>query len=275
MAKIDEVLEGLNGGVLGFRAQDNEVLFRALPYTIEPSVGWVPDEGNEVDFIISTRKWRGLFQEVSPIQDPPVFLQTDARWASKRYSPHSDLTFAQAGCLVCAAASLVVWAGNVTDPVSFAQVIADEGAFKGGELGHPSAVARAYPRLVWHHAGDRVFYSPRYDEKETSKIDWEERPADAACLAAILKCHPVPIKVDYKPKTRPVEQHFVLAYRYVPDPEGGLNDDLLVMDPMSGKTSALAYFNPDWLGPWMEQNQVSKVERLLMGARVWEVSDEI
>ncbi len=272
MRKIDRVLEEMNGGLVGFRVRDQRVLFKAVARTVTPASGWISDDGTDVDFIILTRKWRAQVQEVGT-RIPPVFLQTDERWADLRYSPESRLTFDQAGCLVCTAASLAAWAGYDVDPVSFAGAIAEKGAFSGGNLGHPSAVARAFPKLTWHLAGDRVYWSPKYQQRETSRIDWGDRPADVGCLGPILEAQPVPIKVDYKPNTRPIDQHFVLAYCYIPDPNGGLNDDLLVMDPMSGRTSALTYFNPDWLNDWMKREGVTRVERLLMGARVWDIQD--
>ena len=105
----------------------------------------------------------------------------------------------------------------------------------------------------------------------TSLIHWQARPAELEVLRELLKEQPVVVEVDYIPVTRAVDQHFVLAYEYIPDPDGGLNDDLLVMDPMTGYTSVLTYFNPSWLNDWMKQNDITKVQRTLLGARVWEV----
>jgi len=200
---------------------------------------------------------------------PPLFLQCDEPWRDKRYASGGRLTFCQAACLVCSYGSLASWVGYEVDPIIFAEAIDKAKAFKGDEIGHPHRMSEAFPLLVWHNRGDKVFHSPRYDEYETSLINWGDRPGDSNLLAAILARQPVVVKVDYKPKTREIDQHFVLAYKYIPDPTGGLNDDLLIMDPMTGHTSVLTYFNPDWYGDWMVKNKVTKVERTLVGVRAW------
>ena len=46
---------------------------------------------------------------------------------------------------------------------------------------------------------------------------------------------------------------------------------VVVMDPMTGHTSVLTYFNPAWLNDWMKREGITKVQRTLTGARVWEV----
>jgi hypothetical protein len=97
---------------------------------------------------------------------------------------------------------------------------------------------------------------------------------DLDLLRSLLAQQPVVLEVDYNPLDPDVDQHFVLAVEYVPDPEGGLNDDLRVMDPMAGMTSVLSYFNPAWLNDWMRRNEITKVMRTVTGARVWEVARE-
>jgi len=223
----------------------------------------------------------------------PVFLQCDPPWRDKCFSPYSSLTFCDAGCLVCSATGQAVFAGYDVDPVTFAAAIAAEGAFEGGYLSHPSAVTRAFPRLKWHRdTAKSFFWSQEYEAKETSLIQWplaehhsgqlidpvafeaigwHDRPADLDLLRDLLERQPVVLEVDYVPSTANVDQHFVLAYEYVEDPEGGLSDDLWVADPLTGDTSLLLYFSPDWLGPWMEQNRITKVQRTVMGARIWEI----
>lgn len=269
--RIDEFIERLNGGAL---------LLKGAHYRVEANLWRVahgvagPGEVDEgADFVLVTRERRAQFR-VLGLGKPPLFLQCDPQWGGKRYAPEGRLTFCQAGCLVCSLASLAGWTGmyvGVT-PATFAEAIGEEGAFVGDMLGHPSRVERACHRLKWHGRGDGAFWSKRYKRKETSFIDWQKRPADLGLLRELLERQPVVVEVDYKPPTKKVDQHFVLAYEYVADPEGGLNDDLLVMDPMTGYTSVLTYFSPDWLGTWMRQNKITKVGRTLMGARVWEVS---
>ena len=271
--RIDEFIERLNGGTVVQMEADHGWLQANLvrvPVTHEVAGPGEVDE--EADFVLVTRERRAQFR-VLGLGKPPLFLQCDLQWGGKRYAPGGRLTFCQAGCLVCSAASLVGWTGEYAgvSPVTFAAAVADDGGFVGDMLGHPSAVGRAFPALSWHGRGEKVFWSERYQWKEASFIDWQGRPADVGLLRDLLERQPVVVEVDYKPATKMVDQHFVLAYEYVADPDGGLNDDLLVMDPMTGYTSVLTYFNPRWLGAWMEQNEVTKVGRTLMGARVWDV----
>lgn len=207
-------------------------------------------------------------------EKPPRFGQCSDPWRNQRYSPDGTLTFCQAGCLVTALASLAAWAGYDTNPGRFAQKIGQEGAFVGDLLGHPSRVTRAYERLVWHQ--DRVFWSPMYDRNETSFIDWRSRAVDLGLLKTLLEQQPVVVEVDFKPQTPQVDQHFVLAIDYKPDPADGIEDDLLVMDSWTGSyTSVLTYFNPIWLHETaLREGRSTKVARTVMGARMWDVAHD-
>jgi len=216
-----------------------------------------------------TGRWKP--EEPLPPQKPPLFLQCDERWRNQIYAPGGRLTFCQAGCLVTCVASLAAWAGMVTDPPSTAAALGRDGAFAGDLLQHPDRVTRSHNRLVWHGADDPVFWSPLYEKQETSLVHWRDRPADLVLLRMLLRKHPVVLEVDYKPKTPKVDQHFVLSHEYVADASGGLNDDLLIMDPMAGHTSILSYFEPSWLD-WCQRKKVTKVQRTILGARVWKIA---
>lgn len=208
-------------------------------------------------------------QQEPGVRKPPAFLQCNPLWAGQIYAPGGRLTLCQAGCLVTCVASLAAWAGMITDPPSTAEALGRDGAFSGDLLQHPSRVAGSHNRLVWYGRGNEAFWSPLYERQETSLIHWK-KPADLMLLRSLLRQYPVIVEVDYEPATPRVEQHFVLAYDYMADPTGGLNDDLLVMDPMAGHTSALSYFEPSWLG-YCQRKKVTKVQRVLTGARVWEI----
>ena len=268
--RIDEFIARLNGGAVLLKGEHGRVEARLLRVdgVAGPDVHLLDEAG--ADFMVVSRETHAYF-EVASVGKPPLFLQCNPPWAGVWYAPEGRLTFCQAGCLVCSAASQVAWTGEYAgvSPVTFAAAVGVEGGFVGDMLGHPSAVERVFPALRWWHGG--WFWSERYEKKESSFIDWQKRPADLGLLRELLERQPVVVEVDYKPATLGVDQHFVLAYKYVEDPEGGLNDDLLVMDPMTGYTSVLTYFNPGWLGAWMRQNEITKVARTLMGARVWEV----
>jgi len=262
---VDSVLADLNGDILLVRSEHERARCVAIAregYGERPGC-----LAPYADAAIITPHQSVQFRIVR--MEPPEFRQCDPAYRNKPYSPHSSLTFCQAGCLVCSLASLAAWAGYDVDPVTFAERIAEAGAFTGGLLQHPSRVTDAFLALRWHH--NPAFHSPRHDRDESSFINWRDRPADLHLLRDLLHVHPVVVEVDYRPPTPQVDQHFVLAYEYVPDPSGGLNDDLLVMDPMTGYTSVLTYFNPDWLNDWMERNDVTKVARTLTGARVWTI----
>lgn len=234
-----------------------------------------PEDGVSLVITDGTREYRitagGVVVERIGGAEPPCFGQCWEPWRDERYSPSGTLTFCQAGCLVTALASLAAWAGYAVSPRLFARDIGGEGAFVGDLLGHPSRVTRVYKWLVWHREG--VFWSPKYERKETSFIDWRSRAVDLELLETLLERQPVVVEVDFKPQTPKVDQHFVLAIEYKPDAAGGIEDDLLVMDPWTGTyTSVLTYFNPVWLHESaLREGRSSKVARTVMGARVWEV----
>jgi hypothetical protein len=210
---------------------------------------------------------------VEPESEPPVILQCDPRWADEIYAPTGRLTICAAGCLITCATSLAHWCGyGVMSPALFADRIGEAGAFSGDLLQYPSKVAEAFPDLKWHGRDDPVFYSPRYDIYETSLIDWRDRPVDMELLLDLLELFPVILEVDYDPLDSDVDQHFVLAlpHGYIPSRDG-INDDLAIMDPMSGHTTVVTYFNPDWVNDWMVKHDVTKVARTVTGARVYDV----
>jgi len=197
---------------------------------------------------------------------PPTIWQCEPSWRDKPYSQQSSLTFCQAGCLVCSTYSLARWAGYDETLLVWAWNLNLAEAFVGGELKHPSRVEPVCNNLRW-----------RYDKwllgQETSYVDWRRRPVDLELLEYALDLSPVVVEVDFKPLTRPVDQHFVLAIHYEPPcPEGSIEDDLLIMDSWTGTyTNALTYFNPAWLDDGTMAPGVTKVQRTLTGARVWEV----
>ena len=199
-----------------------------------------------------TSRWE---PEKPPAPEPPlVFLQCDGLWGNQIYAPGGTLTFCQAGCLVCCVASLAAWAGYDTDPPLAADALGRVGAFAGNNLSHHEKVTEAFPLLEWK-----------------GKEDWHKKPANLELLRELLEKQPVIVEVDYKPGTPAIDQHFVLAYEYVSDPTGGLNDDLKIMDSMAGYTTATSYFNPSWLS-WCQENGVTKVQRTLTGARIFGIS---
>lgn len=213
----------------------------------------------------------GLFQlategpEERP-RRPPAFWQRDRlRWASHKYARQCGgwHTIESAGCLVCCVSMLAAWAGYDTDPKRTAQELDEAKAFVGDNLSHPSRVEEVFHTLRWHHNADLL-------GKHSSYINWRKAAVDLEALQALLREYPVTVEVDMSPGGA-VQQHFVLAYEYVPDPDGGLYDDLLIADPWTGGYgSILDYFHPAWLS-WCERVSITRVQRAVTGARVWEV----
>ena len=197
---------------------------------------------------------------------PPIVWQKDPKIEHKQYCLCGDLTFGQAGCLVCCTYAIARFAGYKGELTKFAHKIDVAGAFRGGLLSNPAAVSAVVPEMKWHTR-------PKYAGRYGSFIDWHKKPAELEVLASVLEDRPVIIEVDFRPQTFQVEQHFVVAYRYVPfASERGIEDDLRVMDPWTGTyTSLLTYFNPQWLYDGSMGSNVTKVQRAIQGLRVWEV----
>lgn len=205
----------------------------------------------------------------SALDLPPIFAQRDEPWNGRQYTEQSLVTFGEGGCYVCSLASLVAWCGypNV-DPLEVALALDERGAFTGAELMRPEVLSRAYPILGGYR-----------------RVDWAG-PADIAALRKMLAGSPVVAQWDFKASWA-LEPHFGVVYEYVPDPEGGRNDGLLVMDPWdgayldaaadvrvdaSGKRAGGGYFWPVWWeGADMNGTAKTRVQRLLWGARYFDM----
>jgi len=232
-----------------------------------------------VQIRIGNQTWEGEVMSVErerPVL-PPVFGQCWDAWAQRLYSLDGSLTFCQAGCLVTAFASFAAWTGYDVNPLTAAERLAEAGAFSGDLLAHPSRVSQEFPALAWHGPGDGAYYSTKYEASESSFIDWRKRAVDLALLEALLIQQPIIVEVDVRPQTSPIDQHFVLAVEYHPAADDGIEDDLTVMDPLSGTyTSILTYFNQAWMREQgLQSGAVSKVARTVTGARVWEFSPRV
>lgn len=211
-------------------------------------------------------------QEPPPAPDvlPPICGQRDPHYRDLPYTQQSGQTFGTAGCYVCALTALVAWAGYAVDPIEVARALDERGAFVGAELLHPELLADAYPALGAYQ-----------------RIDWHG-PADLAALQEMLDVSPVVVQIDFH-ATRALEPHFMLAFGYHPDPAGGRNDMLMAMDPWDaayidaaadvetgagGKRNSGGYFWPEWWAqPDMDGTQKTRVQRLLWGARYFEVRE--
>lgn len=207
-----------------------------------------------------------ITDEILVVHRPPIVWQRDPAIEHKQYCLCGDLTFGQAGCLVCCTYAIARLAGYRGKLTEFAHKIDVAGAFRGGLLSNPAAVSAVVPEMRWHTR-------PRFAGRYGSFIDWRKKPADLRVLASVLEDQPVIIEVDFRPQTFHVDQHFVVAYYYTFNDRGGrLVDDLRVMDPWTGTyTSILTYFDPQWLYDGSMGTGVTKVQRTVHGLRVWEV----
>lgn len=197
---------------------------------------------------------------------PPRVGQCKPPWGEKELHIDTRRTFCEVGCLVCSLYSLAVWSGYTDSLLRFRDRVYRAGAFVGAYLRHPTRVIRAWRRLHWHTR-------PTLVRGESSLLNWRHSPADTDLLSGLLRRFPVVVEVDFNPHTLTLDQHFVLAIKYTPQAlSGDTEDDLLVMDPYTGSyTSVLTYFNPQWLRDGSMAIDVTKVQRTLTGARVWEV----
>jgi hypothetical protein len=202
----------------------------------------------------------------SPWSQIKDYCQRDDRWRNLTYASSGSGTFGKYGCLVTSLASLATFAGYDVTPVTLAREIDKAGAFEGDYLSHPSKVTDAFPRLKWH-------YDYFVDGKLTSLINWRNRAADIGVLAKLLQAQPVVVEVDFDGADPDVDQHFVLALAYRPDPLGGVDDELLVLDPWSGSRINLLidYFNPKWMRDNTMKAGQTRVSRTVMGLRLWQV----
>lgn len=195
---------------------------------------------------------------------PPNIAQCAPPHGNAPLNSQTSLTFCKVGCLVCSLYSLAVWAGYGDTLLNFTDELYREGAFEGAYLEHPSRAWAVYTKLCWTRKRVEPF-------DVSSLVQWRHKPADLDLLAALLVSQPVVAEVDYKPKTRYVDQHFVLALQYIPpSKDGKVEDDCLVMDPIRGSTcSVLTYFNPDWLHDGSMAPGVTMVQRVFTGLRIW------
>jgi len=202
----------------------------------------------------------------TPRRTVPLVWQSDLRWRFKLYSDEAHWTFGRGGCLVCSVYALARWAGCKMTLLKFASGLREAGVFEGAELKHHARVKYVCPRLHW-----RMDHWIR--GTCSSMVIWRNKPAHLTPLLWALARYPVVVQVDFKPATKALDRHFVLANEYIPAPEDQpIEDNLLVMDPWTGTyTSVLTYFEPGWLRDGTMAEGVTKVQRTLYGARIWEV----
>jgi len=203
---------------------------------------------------------------------PPIHWQRDPVYKDQPYSNDSTATFHNAGCYVCAYSSLLAALSYDVTPPSLAQELNDLHAFDGPELARPEALLQTYPKLGTYQ-----------------RYDWITRRADLDIIRHALTHGPLIVQLDFLSK-KGIQAHFATAYAYHPDPQDGQNDRLLVMCPWDGKYIDAAadvicnpagkrirggYFWPAWWNEsWMTNGDMTRVERVLHGARIFSLTEE-
>lgn len=181
----------------------------------------------------------------TPPEPEPVALvpwsQNDPRWKDLPYNPPTPTTFGQAGCLVCAYASIASLTETpAPPPPEFARQLSRVGAFNGAMLSHPARIPDAYPNLEWGGV-----------------LHWRTVPADMHVVQRELTRHgAIVCEVKWNPDGPSPEQgnqHFIVVTAMV-------GDDALIIDPWDGEQKLLSttrYRKPGWT-----------VARTLYGARL-------
>lgn len=198
------------------------------------------------------------------VPKPPGVNQRNPQWADDPLTPETDSTIGDVGCLACSIYSLALLWGYDKDLGTFLGTLYDAGAFSGAYLSNPAAAADAIDVLRWEVVMVKGTQHRQFK-------DWSWVPAPVDFLSDVLDLQPVVVQVDYDPQDRDIDTHFVVAYQYVPPSlPGGIDDDLLIMDPVGGRyASVLEYFDPDWLRDGSMPEGVTKVARTVTGARIW------
>jgi len=164
-----------------------------------------------------------------------AYSQNNPEWRNVTYA--GNLTFRQAGCLVCCIASKYSEVSpDCHCPPQVAERLREAGAFSGGFLNHPSRIPDALPGLDWQGA-----------------IHWRKVPADIGLLAELVSIHgPIIAEVLWNPdlalcylgadgRTK-WNQHFVVVVAVD-------NMCVHIMNPWDGKFKPLIdsrHMLPEW-----------------------------
>lgn len=142
-----------------------------------------------------------------------TFSQTDPRWASNKLGT-SNTTIGGYGCLMTDVAMLLTNLGKDTNPAKLNSDLIRVGGYLYGNRLIYDKVRTIYPDVAVDWA---------------NFIDCEKVPAPLDKIRALLrKRRLVIVKVDYKPATAPVDEHWVLL-------DGEAGNDFYATDPIDGR----------------------------------------
>jgi len=179
----------------------------------------------------------------------PLYSQRDPEWAKDALGPDAGGgTMGGAGCAVTCAAMLMTAHGMAITPGELNRLLTQRGGF--------SAKAGGGPRnqLRWEFVPEVCPALKYYGRR-----DWTYHSADVAEMRAVMLLRgPVVAQVDFDPKDRDVDEHYVILLEWLGP------DDLAIADPWTGERVGLVerYWNATWNG------SRGKVARIVTGLRL-------
>lgn len=139
------------------------------------------------------------------ILDIEPISQLDERWKDERLGT-SYTTIGQYGCLVTCAAMMLKYYGYDTDPKRLNELLKANTGFASGNLLVWDSIKAFYP----------VYFANRYYGNRLDKLDEN-----------LAVGNPAIVKVDLKPKTYSIEEHWVLVI-------GKCDGRYIIADPIDG-----------------------------------------
>lgn len=213
---------------------------RTVTGMIDDEIRWAVQQIREVADRLETLAGIGPF---------PLYSQRDPEWAGDRLGPDAGGgTLGGAGCAVTCAAMMATAHGMAITPRELNKVLAQRGGF--------SAVKQGAPRnqLRWEFIPEVCPALKYYGRR-----DWTFHSADVAEMRRVMvERGPVIAQVDFDPKDRDVDEHYVVLLEWLGP------DDLAIADPWTGERVSLVerYWNVTW------NATRGKVARIVTGLRL-------
>lgn len=191
-----------------------------------------------------------LREKVEPEPGWAFYSQRDPRWRDDRLGPDvGGGTLGGAGCAVTCAAMICTSVGCEVTPAELNEWLIGCDGF--------SRRSPAEPRnqLRWEKV-PRFCPAVKYE----GRMEWQDRPADVDVVREILKFGPVVAQVDFDPRDRDVDEHYVVLLEWREDNTSGI----LIADPWHGDRVGLVerYYNPAWPAP------KGRIARVITGLRL-------
>ena len=178
----------------------------------------------------------------------PLYSQRDPEWAGDRLGPDAGGgTVGGLGCAVTDAAMLMTAHGMAITPGELNRLLSQRGGFSAAKQGAPRN------QLRWEFIPEVCPALKYYGRR-----DWSYISADVPEIRRVMvERGPVIAQVDFDPKDRDVDEHYVILLEWLGP------DDLAIADPWTGQRVGLVerYWNPTW------NATRGKVARIVTGLR--------